>query len=152
MAVAGRKPKPTTLRIIEGNREHRPLNEKEPKPRPVAPECPEWLKGEGRKVWENLAPKLEKLGILTEIDGPAFAALCQCYGRFVEAEKKVDDEGTVQSIGENGYRQQIPEISISQKYLAQARALLAEFGGTPSSRSRLSIETSKGDEFDEFLN
>ena len=152
MAVAGRKPKPTTLRIIEGNREHRPLNENEPKPRPVMPECPEWLKGEGRKVWENLAPKLEKLGILTEIDGPAFAALCQCYGRFVEAEKKVDEEGAVQSVGENGYRQQIPEISISQKYLAQARALLAEFGGTPSSRSRLSIETSKGDEFDEFLN
>ena len=152
MSVPGTKPQPVKLKILKGETHKERINENEPKPRPVMPECPEWLKGEGRKVWENLAPKLEKLGILTEIDGPAFAALCQCYGRFVEAEKKVDDEGTVQSIGENGYRQQIPEISISQKYLAQARALLAEFGGTPSSRSRLSIETSKGDEFDEFLN
>jgi phage terminase small subunit len=38
----GTKPKPTKLKLIEGVGKHR-INHDEPKPRPVAPECPDFL-------------------------------------------------------------------------------------------------------------
>lgn len=41
MAIRGKKPKPTNLKILEGNPGKRPLNLNEPKPIPIAPECPD---------------------------------------------------------------------------------------------------------------
>ena len=46
MATRGRKPKPTALKVLEGNPGKRPLNENEPKPERKAPECPSWLEPE----------------------------------------------------------------------------------------------------------
>ncbi|MDD6036563.1 MAG: response regulator [Lachnospiraceae bacterium] len=41
--MAGRKPKPTAVKELEGNPGKRKLNKKEPKPEKGMPECPEWL-------------------------------------------------------------------------------------------------------------
>ena len=41
--AGGRPPKPTYLKVLEGNPGKRPLNENEPKPKPSAPKCPAWL-------------------------------------------------------------------------------------------------------------
>jgi phage terminase small subunit len=43
MAMKGRKPKPTSIKKLEGNPGKRPFNTKEPRPNKVAPECPDWL-------------------------------------------------------------------------------------------------------------
>ena len=43
MAQRGRKPKPTALKVLEGNPGKRPLNLYEPTPEGDLPECPEWL-------------------------------------------------------------------------------------------------------------
>ena len=49
------KPKPTKLKILEGNPGRRPLNESEPLPQSIAPECPDWLLDEAKKEWNRLA-------------------------------------------------------------------------------------------------
>lgn len=41
--MAGRKPKPTAIKELEGNPGKRKLNKKEPKPDKGMPVCPEWL-------------------------------------------------------------------------------------------------------------
>jgi len=41
--MAGRKPKPTALKKLEGNSGKRKLNKKEPVPVKGMPDCPEWL-------------------------------------------------------------------------------------------------------------
>ena len=41
--MAGRKPKPTAIKELEGNPGKRKLNKKEPKPEKGMPVCPEWL-------------------------------------------------------------------------------------------------------------
>ena len=55
MATRGRKPKPTALKVLEGNPGKRPLNELEPKPKKQAPSCPSWLEPEAKKEWRRMA-------------------------------------------------------------------------------------------------
>ena len=49
MATRGRKPKPTHLKVLAGNPGKRPLPKNEPKPKPIAPRCPQWLDPIARK-------------------------------------------------------------------------------------------------------
>lgn len=87
MAQRGRKPKPTAVKVLEGNPGKRSLNTGEPKPEKKAPRCPAWLEDEAKKEWKRMAKQLEHLGILTEIDMAAFAGYCQAYARWKEAEE-----------------------------------------------------------------
>ena len=73
MAQRGRKPKPTAVKVLEGNPGKRSLNTNEPKPVKKAPRCPGWLEDEAKKEWKRMAKQMEQLGILTEIDMAAFA-------------------------------------------------------------------------------
>ncbi len=144
MAAPGRKPKPTGLRLVEGNREHRPINKDEPKPQPVAPDIPDYLNADARAIWEDLAPRLERMGVLTEIDGLAFSALCIEWAEYIKLRAV---EGEAIQTFESGAKQVAPEISVSHKCLTQLLKLFGEFGLTPSSRTRLSIkQEERGDE------
>ena len=87
MAITGSKPKPTAIKILEGNPGKRLLNLNEPKPLQIAPECPDWLLDEAKKEWNRLAPELERLGLLTIIDEMAFAGFCQSYAKWKIAEE-----------------------------------------------------------------
>ena len=52
--MAGRKPKPTALKKLEGNPGKRKLNTKEPVPGKGMPDCPKWLLPEAKKEWKRL--------------------------------------------------------------------------------------------------
>jgi len=147
----GRKPKPTNLKVLEGNPGKRPLNQNEPKPKPVRPKCPAWLDKEAKRMWKDLAPELERLGLLTIIDGAALAAACQRWSTWVSCEKIIQEQGysmEIERFDKQGnslgfYEQQRPEVSIGRQSLADFRAFCAEFGMTPASRSRISVEGSQ---------
>ena len=49
MATRGRKPKPTALKVLEGNPGKRPLNDREPVPPKGTLKCPAWLLPEAKK-------------------------------------------------------------------------------------------------------
>ena len=87
--MAGRKPKPTAIKKLEGNPGKRKLNTKEPIPAKGMPNCPEWLMPEAKKEWERLADLMNQMGVLTEVDMAAFAAYCQSYARWKEAQDDV---------------------------------------------------------------
>lgn len=46
--MAGRKPKPTEVKTLEGNPGKRKINTKEPMPGKGIPACPEWLLPEAK--------------------------------------------------------------------------------------------------------
>ena len=75
--MAGRKPKPTAVKKLEGNPGKRKLNTKEPNPGKGMPDCPAWLLPEAKTEWIRLSEKLNQMGVLTDIDRSAFAAYCQ---------------------------------------------------------------------------
>ena len=91
MAIRGRKPTPTAIKMLEGNPGKRPMNGSEPKPLKKAPSCPKWLELEAKREWRRLAKQMESIGILTDVDMAAFAGYCQAYARWKEAEEKAID-------------------------------------------------------------
>lgn len=136
--TAGRKPKATALRILEGNPGHRPLNKSEPKPNPVAPTRPEWLLPEAALEWDRVTPVLERMGLLTIVDGVALAIYCQSLARYVAAEAQIEQYGSVLKTA-SGYVQPSPYVAISRQSAQAVRAFCTEFGFTPSSRGRMSV-------------
>ena len=136
MATRGRKPKPTALKILEGNPGKRPLNKYEPVPPDEQIECPSWLEPEAQKEWERLAPSLETMGILTTVDISAFAGYCQAFARWREAEEFISQHGSIFQTP-SGYVQQVPQVSIAQQNLKIMQSFCSEFGLTPATRARI---------------
>lgn len=134
--MAGRKPKPTAVKKLEGNPGKRKLNKKEPVPAKGMPECPDWLLPEAKAEWERLCVQLSEMGVLTEIDMAAFAAYCQSYARWKEAQEHIDEEGSTFAT-DKGYQQQTPWVGIANTNQKLMLSAAAEFGLTPSARSRI---------------
>ena len=145
MGRRGPAPKPTRLRIIEGNPSKRPLNRNEPKPEPSRPSCPRWLNVEAKKEWARIVPELSLLGLLTNVDRLTLAGYCQAYARWRQAEEAIEKYGMIGKT-EGGYVQQLPYVSIAQKSLQLMKNLAAEFGLTPSARTRISVEKPTSDD------
>ena len=134
---------PTALRVLRGNPHKRPLNKNEPQPPILAevPEPPEFLSPYAREHWRERAPTLHAMGLLTEVDLPAFATLCSAYGHWrlsEEALNKALCEGDgLTATGSLGN----PIISpLWRASVEAARSLIRfsnEFGLTPSSRTKV---------------
>lgn len=153
MGLRGPIPKPTALKIVEGNPGKRPLNKREPKPRAVAPRCPAHLDDVAQKEWKRLVPVLLRMGVLTEADQIALANLCQTYSTLINAQTQLAKSGILYKT-QSGYIQQSPLLSIVNTCVETINKLSREFGLTPSSRSRLQMtaeEKKKIDPVDEVL-
>ena len=149
MAQRGRKPKPTALKVLEGNPGGRPLNPNEPKPAKKAPRCPAWLEDEAKKEWKRMGKTLEQMGLLTEMDMAAFAGYCQAYARWKEAEEFITQHGSILRT-KSGYVQPVPQVSIAQTYLKIMNRFAEQFGLTPAARSRIIAEDSTSGPSDEM--
>ena len=136
MATRGRKPKPTALKVLEGNPGKRPLNDREPVPPRAALKCPAWLLPGAKKEWKRLAPALEAMGVLTMADLTAFEGYCQAYARWKEAEAFITQHGSIFQTP-SGYVQQVPQVSIAQQNLKIMQSFCSEFGLTPATRARI---------------
>ena len=136
MATTGRRPKPTALKVLEGNPGKRKLNEHEPVPPKADIRCPNWLMPEAKKEWKRLASSLKSMGVLTAADLTAFAGYCQAYARWREAEEFITKHGSIFKTP-SGYVQQVPQVSIAQQNLKIMQSFCTEFGLTPACRSRI---------------
>ncbi len=150
--MRGRKPKPTALKIAEGNPGKRALPADEPSPDPVAPKCPTHLRGEARREWKRLVPLLEELGLISKIDMVAMACYCATWGRHVEAERQLAEQGYIIET-DKGNKIPNPLIGVSNTAAKLARSFLIEFGLTPSTRARLHVAppNKPEDELNDFI-
>ena len=146
--MPGRKPKPTALKVLEGNPGKRKLPENEPDPGRKMPSCPSWLLPEAKAEWKRLAKTLNQMGVLSEADRAAFAAYCQSWARWKEAQEHIDLEGST-FMGENGPRKS-PWVAIANEAQAKMMSAASEFGMTPSSRTKIAAANEKGDSHDEM--
>lgn len=147
--MRGRKPVPTTLKLLQGNPGRRPLNAAEPAPPVTIPACPEFLDDVARGEWSRTATLLAEMGLLTAADRTALAAYCVAYSRWVEAEAQVKKYGTIVKSPEKGFPMKSPYLTVADQALETMRKLMVEFGLTPSSRSRIRVPAA-GEDFDEF--
>jgi P27 family predicted phage terminase small subunit len=140
-------PKPSRLRILQGNPGKRPLPVGEPQPQPGRNlRCPAWIHKYGKQKWRELAPKLLRLGLLTEVDGEAFALACQAWADWRLAVETLAREGSTIKVGgwvlESGevqghQLQPHPAVSMQRAAWDRWRKASALFGLSPSDRTRV---------------
>jgi P27 family predicted phage terminase small subunit len=143
----GRKPKPAHLKVIEGNRGRRPIRPDlvplEAFSAPVEP--PDHLSDIAKEEWARLAPSMSLLGLLTELDRAAFAAYCQSYARWVQAEHLLamlmeqDPSGRSALLMKSraGNICPNPLVWIGRNAANDMIRYAAEFGLSPSARARV---------------
>ncbi|AOL93972.1 phage terminase small subunit P27 family [Porphyrobacter sp. LM 6] len=156
----GTKPKPTHLKLVTGNPGKRTLNRKEAKTKAAIPAAPAHLSADAVEEWSRVATELFNLGILSQIDRAALAAYTQAYGRWVQAERAIAKmaekdklTGGLMIKTSNGNAIQNPLVGTANKAAADMMRYAAEFGMTPSARSRISAEPPQetGDPADRFF-
>ena len=118
---SGRKPKPTALKLLQGNPGKRPLNQNEPQPQARLPHAPGHLSDEGKKEWRRAGRFLLTLGLISDLDLAAFAGYCSAYGRWVEAEQALKTYGVMLK-SPNGFPVQSPYCDWDKELLARLLA------------------------------
>lgn len=144
---SGKKRLPTAIHKLNGNPSHVDLEARErtePKYKPLRAEPPDHLTDDAKAEWHRVLPILERAGVLTEADAPALEAYCMAYGNWKEACLMVQRFGTL-TVGKNGTPEPSPWQKIQIQNYDKMLKIMVEFGMTPASRSRVSVEAKNDD-------
>lgn len=143
----GPLPKPTSLRVIEGNPSRRPLPSNELQGSPEMPTPPDHLLGEALKEWNRVAPGIHAMGILTCDDMPVLAAYCHAYELWSDARRAINKMKETGKLGSglmikttNGNYVQNPLVGIANNAGRDMVNYAGHFGLSPAIRARLAID------------
>jgi P27 family predicted phage terminase small subunit len=166
MATRGRKPKPTALKLLAGDRRDR-INLREAAPDGVAPTKPAGLQLDDVKKpsaiqvavsakWDQMVEELRAVRVLSAADGHALAIYCAAYGRWVEAQNEIAIRGVLIDTKNGRSRlgsvcKKNPAVDVSTSAEAIMLRILTEFGLTPSSRARIPASVTTTDTLSDFL-
>ena len=156
MSRKGRPAVPTQLKILRGNPGKRRIKAEEPVPPSDGIEMPAYLGEVAQRRWSVMLPLLQAVRVMTRADIEALARYCDTYEWWLATRAKLKADGDTYPIlndkGEVKYVAQRPEVSIAHKLAAQLHALEADFGLTPSSRTKLATQVEvKKDALEEFF-
>ena len=143
MGLRGPAPKPTALRLLEGNTRRPPVNDREPRPAP--PRCPKHLDAKARREWRRLVRILQRMRDVTEADGFAMEILCQAHSTLIKAQLRLSETGLLLETS-LGYVKQNPLLGIVDHCMDTITKLSLEFGLTPASPSRVRLQAGPDEE------
>lgn len=153
--MPGPPPKPTQLKILEGNPGKRPLNMDEPHLEPCLLKPPKELVDQNaRKEWRRVSKILFDAGILTSADYAMLYGYCYWWGEFLRLDKIIRDNGldVIYEDQPDG-RQVIKSSPYSverRKSFDNAIKCARHLGLSPAERSRLKTAWSEKDEWEIF--
>ncbi len=157
MGKRGPPRKPTKLKLLQGTPGGKSkLKKSEPNPKKIeGSSAPSYLAPDAREVWAEMAPRLEILGLLTQIDVLTFERLCIMQARVRALYQKlvatkwetfvpIYHEQTPEEIAAKAeprlkYMQELP---YSVEFRQLSRDILRveqQFGMTPASRSGIDL-------------
>ena len=145
--MAGRNPKPTKLKLLQGNPGRRPLNNSEPTPDAGEPLMPDGLSEAAKAEWKAVIPILRKMGVLTIADGATVAGYCQSRADWLRAQAEIEEYGvTVEEPITNrmgdvvGHRRKKnPAVTVASDAKKMMRAFASDLGLSPASRTRVHV-------------
>lgn len=144
----GRRPKPSSLKELQGNPGRRPRRKGEPRPDPGRPPMPDYLSEIAKGEWNRLADLLEGIKVLTVVDGPALEATATAYDQYRTFQKIVSIDGpTYQVETKTGgtMTRARPEVIMQSDAWRRYVAGLSHFGLTPATRSKVSVRKEKAE-------
>lgn len=160
--MSGPPKTPTHLRLVRGNPSKRPINKNEPQPPKGVPPVPKHFDKQGKYWFKRMAEELDAIGVISQLDARALELLVEAYTEYRHHCETLDREGytyAVYSDDDEGKEREIRMIKPHPAAMMKAdawkrlRAMLAEFGMTPSSRSKVSKDKPDDDDLlSQFLN
>ena len=151
--MRGRKPKPTQLKLLDGDRSDR-INHSEPRPTSGLPRCPAHLPPAAKAKWRQLA---KETTWLARPDGDLLALYCTAWARWLKAEAEIALTDVVfmakgKNKGEEFFYQS-PYLAVANKAMEQMHKLGACLGLNPVDRTRIKAPgvAADDDELDRFM-
>lgn len=142
--MAGRKPKPTELKVLQGTQKKCRINEYEPKPKGDLQNPPEYFSDEQRDIWHYAIENAPK-GLLKRLDMSVLEIWVTASLMHREASQKVAKSGQVIK-SPSDYPIINPYLAIMNKQAMIMLKAASEMGFTPSSRSRVYLKENEESE------
>lgn len=149
--MKGRKPTPVHLKLVTGNPGKRAITKaaaaEKKIPRRGVMMPPKELCDEAKVEWGRVANDLAKSGLLTDLDTSVLAAYCQSFGIWLRAERLIAEAAKLDPtyaglliLTSNANLIQNPLVGIANKAKSDMVRFAAEFGMSPSARSRINAQ------------
>jgi P27 family predicted phage terminase small subunit len=142
--------KPHELKVLEGNRGHRPVNlDQLFRPEVGVPDMPKHLAPDARKAWRRLSTELVRYNLLSKVDRDQFEMLCRTIARLQMVERSIearqavlvkdgkDPSDALMDITPNGLKIQSALYQVLNKEQGKLHKLLETFGLRPDARARV---------------
>ncbi len=134
----GRKPQPRNLKLITGADRPSRMNDDEPIVPVSIPDPPDWLDNDEAEKFRSLAAILAKMRVMTEADVDALGYCARAHVEAQAAHAAIGNNLMVKA--KTGTPMQNPYLAIRNAAEKKALSILAEFGMTPSARTRVSAK------------
>lgn len=132
---------PDHLKIIAGTARPDRMNPDAPPANIGTAEPPEWLSKRAAEIFAQLSATLLGMGIASPDDQAALALLASRLEEIEICTAVIEDSGrtycTTATSGDKLVRAR-PEVAMRNEAMRHAQSLLAEFGLTPATRSKVS--------------
>lgn len=137
----GRRPKPTTLKVLQGNPGKRGLNEEEPEYGAGAPPKPDWFDDYASAEWDALTSILVPARVLTKGEIGVLVVACDAYSQLRQCQAYLQEKGSISydassATGGANYKP-FPEVAQRNQARRQYLSALSELGLTPSARTKV---------------
>ncbi|GAH70047.1 unnamed protein product [marine sediment metagenome] len=144
--MPGPAPLPAKLKLLKGVKPYR-MNKNEPKPKTASSNIPSgwsrWMSRGAITFWKRYAPKLKKLGLLTELDLSSFRILSELYSDFIRLTNLLRKVGetyeTTNALKEKLIKKR-PEVDMRKDIESRYLSYLQQFGMSPASRTRIEVD------------
>ena len=142
-----RGPKPTPTAILQARGSWRAnANPAEPMPPKGSPSVPSEVRADpdAMRTWRRVLPKLEGAGVITPLDGEALGHYCMLHAMRDRAHRALRDLRSANP------GKPVEQTETGQKIVRQVldigramKSIEAEFGMTPSARSRIVLPSDR---------
>jgi len=150
MGARGPAAKPAELKLLEGNRGHRPLNlEATFRPEVGMPPVPKGLSAGARKVWKRLGAELLRYNLMSVVYSDLFEDLCESVTDVKELRHSLrkrqqllisqgkDPAEAFEAVTPGGMPVQHPRYQILKSERQMMYSLLAKFGLSPAEQANV---------------
>jgi len=139
--MPGPKPKPTHLKLLQGNPGHRPLPVDEPMPDGDLHAPPEAMPARQQRVWRKCITDAPE-GLLKNLDTNVLERYCAAKVTFDKANYEVDRLGEIVN-GPGNQPMHNPYLSVRNNAAKQMRVCSDELGFSPAARTRVKVSPKK---------
>lgn len=145
---AGRKKKPTKLKVLHGTK-------RDDRDNPEAPEAetivsappPDHFDSYTKKVWYDTSRVLSNWGLLEKVSLSQLQTYCYAAGKIQKLQEVIEEEGEIiEQITERGHglkKVPHPANALINQYANIMVKIGSEFGFTPAMRSKVSVKPKK---------